>query len=61
MASFFGADIKGADFRHATGLTVAQIQQAQNWEHATYDPEFAQELGLPKAEETTPQDNHNSP
>lgn len=60
VASFFGADIKGADFRHATGLTVAQIQQAQNWEHATYDPEFAQELGLTKTEEATPQENPGS-
>jgi len=53
--------LEGADFRLATGLTITQIRRAHGWEQATYNPKFAQELDLTKAEETTPQENHNSP
>jgi len=52
-ALFDGADIYKADFRKALGLTPTQVKQAINWEHAYYDPEFAEQLGLSTQE---PQD-----
>lgn len=52
-ALFDGADIYKADFRKALGLTPTQVKQALNWEHAYYDPEFAEQLGLSPQE---PQD-----
>jgi len=38
------ADILGANFREAQGLTVEQILSTQNWQAATYDPEFLMQL-----------------
>lgn len=38
------ADILGANFQQTQGLTVEQILSAQNWQEATYDPEFSMQL-----------------
>jgi uncharacterized protein YjbI with pentapeptide repeats len=38
--NFSGANLNKADFRKAKNLNIAQIQQAQNWILAIYDPEI---------------------
>ncbi|MCY7279025.1 MAG: pentapeptide repeat-containing protein [Phormidesmis sp. CAN_BIN44] len=45
-AKFDGADLQGANLRGAKYITVAQIKAAKNWEHATYDDDFRQQLGI---------------
>lgn len=41
-----GAKINKANFAKAKGLTVEQIQSAQNWQEAIYDESFRMQLGL---------------
>ncbi|BAY50581.1 pentapeptide repeat-containing protein (plasmid) [Scytonema sp. HK-05] len=58
------ADLKGAklgcvkryeneivctNLRNIKNLTPEQVKQADNWEQATYDPEFRKKLGLPNS------------
>jgi uncharacterized protein YjbI with pentapeptide repeats len=38
--NFSGANLNKADFRKAKNLNITQIQQAQNWMLAIYDPEI---------------------
>ncbi len=38
--NFSGANLNKADFRKAKNLNIIQIQQAQNWMLAIYDPEI---------------------
>ncbi|NEQ95772.1 MAG: DUF2934 domain-containing protein [Cyanothece sp. SIO2G6] len=40
------ANIRGANFLGAEGLSPQQIKSARNWESATYDSDFRQQLGL---------------
>lgn len=46
-----GRSVCRADFRNASGLTVEQIQQAENWEYAKYDEAMRQRLELPAEEQ----------
>ncbi len=41
------ANLRGADLRHAKGLTRSQIKQADNWRLAFYSDDLLKELGLP--------------
>ncbi|MFM6001746.1 MAG: pentapeptide repeat-containing protein, partial [Sphaerospermopsis kisseleviana] len=41
-----GADLENAYFREVQGLTVTQIQKAENYKLANYDPPLRKELGL---------------
>ncbi|MBC1281139.1 pentapeptide repeat-containing protein [Nostoc sp. UCD121] len=45
-AKFEKANLEGADLRGAKRINKEQIQAAKNWEHATYDDEFWEELGV---------------
>jgi uncharacterized protein YjbI with pentapeptide repeats len=38
--NFSGANLNKADFRKAKNITITQIQQAQNWMLAIFDPEI---------------------
>lgn len=40
------ADLAHANLRYAQNLTVEQVQAANNWDTAYYDPEFCKRLGL---------------
>ena len=40
------ADIRKANFWAVKGLTAEQVKLANNWQEATYSPDFAKELGL---------------
>lgn len=46
-AKFHGANLSGAFLKKVKGLTPEQIKAAKNWEHAHYDDDFRQKLGLP--------------
>jgi uncharacterized protein YjbI with pentapeptide repeats len=43
-ASFNRAQLSGANFRGAVGLTVEQILPAEGWEEAEFDDAFLREL-----------------
>ena len=40
------ADLDGANLVDSKGITVKQIQQAENWDKAIFSKDFRQELGL---------------
>ncbi len=42
--NFSGANLNKADFRKAKNIDIVQLQQAQNWMLAIYDPEIARLL-----------------
>lgn len=46
LANLENADLKDAVLLDATGLTVAQLKRARNWEKATYSPLINSQLGL---------------
>jgi len=46
LANLENANVKDAVFLDATGLTVAQIKRARNWEKATYSPLIYTQLGI---------------
>jgi hypothetical protein len=46
-ASFSGALIKHADFRHTVGLTKEMVLQCRDWQLAFFDPDMLKQLGLP--------------
>ena len=43
-ANLSGADLLGANLRHVRGLTLEQIQAANNWQEALYDQEFSAKI-----------------
>lgn len=42
-ANLSGADLQGANLKNVIGITLQQIQLANNWQKALYDPEFLQQ------------------
>lgn len=48
IPSFKNANIKGADFRDANGITKNQMKEAKNWELAKYSPDIKEKFGLLK-------------
>ncbi|WP_235006842.1 pentapeptide repeat-containing protein [Calothrix rhizosoleniae] len=51
------ADLRNADFRGVQDLCIEQIQAANNWERARYDPSFCEQLGLPVESKNSPRHN----
>lgn len=45
-ANLSNADLNHANLRGAENLTVEQVQAANNWDKAYYDPEFCKQVGL---------------
>lgn len=44
-----GANLRGANLKGATGLTLAQLSSARNWQTALFDKPLMEQLGLAKA------------
>jgi BTB/POZ domain-containing protein KCTD9 len=45
-ADLSGANLREAKFSGARDCSLQQVQSAENWETATYDPEFRNKLGI---------------
>ena len=42
-ANLSGADLQGANLKNVIGITLQQVQMANNWQKALYDPELLQQ------------------
>lgn len=57
-ANLTRANLRNADLRGTQDLSVEQIQAANNWTQAKYDPYFCIQLGLPVEPEKSRQQNY---
>jgi uncharacterized protein YjbI with pentapeptide repeats len=60
-ASLTDAILTNANLSGAKGLTVGQIQAAQNWRYATFSPDMREKLHLTSPPKGKPPVTHRSP
>lgn len=52
MVNFSGVKLSDANLRNIDYLRPAEVKKAESWQHAIYDLDFAEQLGLDKNQQT---------